>query len=173
LKPGIFPFHPARQPLDPRICNIGHDANALDRDGTDRDRLVTRFCLLSKSGILKVVVAGRVRDEIQHSQTPGEVKAVALPQIFNLRPSLIASQQAERRNVLKVLQGNARPEKHAADSSHLSEAVETGCGYFITHDKRFLKKRSQLYAVLPPTINIVTLDEFFEILDAYETSQLP
>jgi hypothetical protein len=45
--------------------------------------------------------------------------------------------------------------------------VETGCGYFITHDKRILAKRSELAAVLPPSLNIVTLVEFFEILDDY------
>jgi hypothetical protein len=54
---------------------------------------------------------------------------------------LIASQQDERRCVAAVLQGNARPGQHAAGASHLSEAAETGCAYFITHDKRVLNKR--------------------------------
>jgi hypothetical protein len=50
--------------LDPRICNIGHDANALDRDGSPRDALVDRFRTLTSAGRLTVVVAGGVRDEI-------------------------------------------------------------------------------------------------------------
>jgi hypothetical protein len=53
----------------------------------------------------------------------------------------------------------------------LSEAAETGCGYFITHDKRMLKKRTELHAVLPPSLNIVTLEEFLEIFDAYEAGK--
>jgi hypothetical protein len=32
------------RPLDPRKANIGLDANALNRNGTNQDRLVERFC---------------------------------------------------------------------------------------------------------------------------------
>jgi hypothetical protein len=110
--------------------------------------------------------------EIQHPRTPGSVQAAVLPQIFNLRPELIAPHRSERRRVQAILQGSALPGAHAADASHLSEAAETGCGYLITHDKRILKKRSELHAVLPPSVNIVTLEEFLDILDAYETGQL-
>jgi predicted nucleic acid-binding protein len=80
---------------------------------------------------------------------------------------LIPDQRAARQKVRAILQGNAKPGAHAADASHLSEAAETGCGYFITHDKRMLKKRTELHAVLPPSLNIVTLEEFLEIFDAY------
>jgi hypothetical protein len=165
-------FSNTRRPLDPRRVNIGLDANALDRDRSKRDRLVDRFCGLSDAGILTVVVPGGVRDEIQHPRTPGDVQAAVLPQIFNLRPGLNEAQRAERRRVQQILQGNAHPGAHAADASHLSEAAGTGCGYFITHDKRMLKKRAELHAALPPSLNIVTLKEFFDVLDAYETGQL-
>jgi predicted nucleic acid-binding protein len=69
--------------------------------------------------------------------------------------------------VLAILQGNARPGKHEPDASHISEAAETGCGYFITHDKRILDRRGKLRAVLPPSLNIVSLEEFFQIFDRY------
>jgi hypothetical protein len=163
-----------RRPLDPRICNIGYDANALDRNGSATDRFVERFCELSSpGGRLQVVVAGGVRAEVQHPRTPGNVRAAALPQIFNLRPGLNTSQKARRDRVQAILQGNARPGKHAADASHLSEAVETGCAYFITHDKRILDKRHELRDVLPSSLTIVTLVEFFQIFDAYEAGELP
>lgn len=158
----------AHRPLDPRICNIGCDANALDLDGSAKDRLVPRFRELSSAGTLTVVVAGGVRSEVQHPKTPGNVKDAVLPQLFNLQPELTAPQQGERRRVQAILQGNALPGKHAADASHLSEAAETGCAYFITHDKRILDKRSELRDVLPRFLTITTLVEFFEILDAYE-----
>ena len=110
--------------------------------------MLERFCELSAAGILTVVVAGGVRDEIQHPSTPDGVKTTILPQIFNLRPGLTTSQQADRRRVLAIVQGNALPGKNDADASHLSEAAETGCGYFITHDKGILNKRGELQA--PP-----------------------
>jgi hypothetical protein len=42
------------------------------------------------------------------------------------------------------------------------------CGFFITQDKRVLEKRVELKPMLPPSLAIVTLEEFFEILDEYE-----
>jgi hypothetical protein len=162
-----IPFNSSRRPLDPRRCNIGHDANALDRNGNN-DALVDRFMRLVESGGLNVVVAGGVRDEVQHPHTPGAVKAAVLPRIFNLRPGLISEQRAARARVAAILQGNAKPGAHAADASHLSEAAETGCAFFITHDKRILKKRDELVPALPPTLQIVSLEEFLKILDAYE-----
>jgi hypothetical protein len=167
-----IPFGTSRQPLDPKICNIGLDANALDRNGTQRDQLVDRFHALASDGTLTVVLGGGVRGEVQHPQTPADVKGALLPQIFNLRPGLNASQRTDRARVLAILQGNARPGKHAADASHLSEAAETGCGYFVTHDKRMLDRRRELHAVLPPSLNIVSLEEFFEILHRYAGARI-
>jgi hypothetical protein len=162
-----IPFATSRRPLDPKISNIALDTNALDRDGTQRDKLVDRFRALADDGTLTVVLGGGVRTEAQHPRTPAQVKDALLPQIFNLRPGLISSQRADRARVLAILQGNARPGKHAADASHISEAAETGCGYFITHDKRILDKRGDLHAILPPSLNIVSLEEFFGIFDRY------
>ena len=157
--------------LDPRITNIGLDANTLDRNGTDRDSLIDRFCLLAESGILTVVVAGGVRDEIQHPRTPAAVQAEVLPRIFNLRPGLIAQQREDRQRVISVLQGNAQTGKHAADASHISEAAETGCAYFITHDKRILARRDKLSNELPPSLSITTLEEFIAIYDRFESER--
>jgi hypothetical protein len=42
----------------------------------------------------------------------------------------------------QIFQGKARPGKHAADASHVSEAADR-CSYFITHDGRTLKKRDE------------------------------
>ena len=161
-----------RRPIDPRISNIGLDSNALDRDGTARDQLVERFELMSEANELTVVVAAGVRGEVQHPNTPPGVKAAVLPQIFNLRPGLNSDQQGARRRVATILQGNAKQGAHAADASHLSEAAETGCTYFITHDKRMVDKRDALAAELPPTLHIVTLEEFFDVLNRYEDGRL-
>lgn len=152
------------KPLHPRICNIGLDANALDRDGSARDQLVEEFERLAETGELNVVLAGGVRNEVLHPRTPAGIKQVFLPKIFNLRPRLTSEQNAVRQKVLAILRGNAQPGKHEADASHLSEAAETGCGFFITHDVRMLKKRDELRPVLPPSLHIVTLDEFMTIL---------
>jgi hypothetical protein len=140
----------SRRAIDPRRSNIALDANALNRRGTGHDALVDRFERLCDDGVLHVVLAGGVRQEVQHPDAPARKKEAMLPQIFNLRPGLTSEQQVQRGHVARILQGNAQLSTHAADASHLSEASETGCSYFITHDQRILKKRDELHAVLPP-----------------------
>lgn len=54
------------RPLDPRITNIAHDADVLDRNGTARDVLVDRFRALAASRKLNVVIPGGVRQQVQH-----------------------------------------------------------------------------------------------------------
>ncbi len=154
--------------IDPRTCTIGHDANFLDRNGSDRDRLVDRFLSLAEAGKLKVTVAGSVRREIEHPHTPREVRDVALPHTFAHQAGLNASQHISRIRVRAILRGDARAGKHDADAGHLSETAETGCAYFITHDGRMLRKRDDLHASLPPTFRIVTLAEFLAIVDRFE-----
>lgn len=158
----------SRRPLDPRTASIACDANALDYTGGAADPLVDRFRKLSSERKLRMVIAAGIRNEVQNPRTPQSVQQVMLPQIFNLRPGLNRSQQDCRFKVRLILQGNSAPGKHAADASHISEAAETGCAYFITNDKRILRKRGDLERVLPPTLTIVDLNEFFEIFDAYE-----
>lgn len=155
------------RPLNPRIVNNALDANALDLHGDDTDDLVHRFNELLENHEFTVVVPGGVRDEVSHPNTPNIVRENIMPQIFNLRPELNSAQQVARGRVAAVLQGNASPQAHAADASHLSEAAETGCGFFITNDQRILRKRGDLAGVLPPSLFIVTLAEFLEIFDRY------
>lgn len=162
------PFQRGPMPIDPRISNIGLDANALDLNGSDRDELVKRFRKMSGNGELTVLVPAGVRGEVMNPRTPSDVQDAVLPQIFNLRPGLNSDQQCERRRVAAILQGNADKETHAADASHLSEAAEMGCCYFITQDNRMLKKRDELRAAMPPTLQIVTLEEFFDIVYDFE-----
>jgi len=157
-----------RRPLDPRRANISIDGNVLNRGGGDEsDRQIDRLLSLSAQRAINFVIAGGVRDEVLHPATPIEKKAVVIPQIYNLRPGRNSQQEGERRAVAAILQGNAKPETHAADASHLSEAAETGCAYFVTEDARILRKRAELAGVLPPSLQIVTLEEFLEVYDGY------
>jgi hypothetical protein len=56
------------RPLVPRICNIALDSNALDRDGSANDELVSRFREMTEAGQLTVDIAGGARDEVQHRE---------------------------------------------------------------------------------------------------------
>jgi predicted nucleic acid-binding protein len=161
------PYTRDRNALDPRVSNIGLDSGSLDSHGPVRSLLVNRFCELVRDGTFKVVIARGVRDEISHPNTPNKVKGLFFPRIYNRCPELIASQREQRLMVKEILRGNARSGTHDADASHLSEAAEIGCSYFVTYDNRVLDKRGELRSAIPPTLTIVTLEEFFEIYDAY------
>lgn len=157
--------------IDPRVASIACDANALNYTGRDYDRLIDRFRELAAAGRLTAVMAAGVRKEVENPRTPRQVQEAIRPEISLQTTRLTLSQQDRRFKLRIILQGNAAPGKHAADAIHLAEAAETGCAYFITNDRRILRKRSELARVLPPTLAIVDLQEFFDILDDFEASE--
>jgi len=156
----------AHRPLDPRICNISIDANALDRDGTDRDTLVDRLLALYEAGTINLILPKGVRVEIANPNTPAHVQDAA-PKIFTIGVGLNSDEQRRKRIIEAELQGNAKLGKHAADADHLFEAAKYG-GFFITHDERILKRAGRLGEVLPPSLTVVTLADFLAIFDNWE-----
>ncbi|MBR0967087.1 type II toxin-antitoxin system VapC family toxin [Bradyrhizobium diazoefficiens] len=158
------------RPLDPRRVNVTLDANALDKDGTTRDELVDRVLALRRANKLNLVIPAGVRAEVEHPRTPQAVKDAILPEIFTIPTGLNSQEQTFRHRLEAALRGNAHPGKHAADAYHLAEAAKYG-GYFITHDERILRKSGELGALLPPSLQVVTLEEFLEIFDDYESGK--
>ena len=130
--------------LDPRICNIHLDANAVDRDGGLRDAMVERFGRLRATGDITWAIWGSVRREASHPRTPADVQAELLPRIYTMPVSRTAPEQARLAKVRTVLRGKALSGKHDQDAEHLFEASKYGGGYFITHDGRLLDKRDEL-----------------------------
>lgn len=159
------------QPLDPRLCPIAIDANALDKKGGDRDALVDRLIALSESGAVRLIVPKRVRTEIQNPRTPASVQKAALSQIFTIGVGLNTDEERRKRIITAELQGNAKSGKHEADADHLFEAAKY-CGYFITEDCRILVRAGRLGEVLPPSLTVVTLVEFLAVFDQYATVTL-
>jgi hypothetical protein len=53
----------------------------------------------------------------------------------------------------------------------LKPASKYGGGYFVTNDRRMINKRQELAEVLPPSLNIVTLEEFLRTFDDFETNR--
>jgi hypothetical protein len=155
-----------RRPLDPRICPVAIDANALDRDGSARDNLVDRLLALSSAVTINLIVPKRVREEIQNPRTPVHVQEAALPKLFTIPVGLNSDEQRRKRIIEQEFQGKARPGKHMADADHLFEAAKYG-GYFITHDRRILTRAGRLGEVLPPSLTVVTLVDFLAIFDEY------
>jgi hypothetical protein len=158
------------RPLDPRRCNIAIDNNALDRNGTARDALIDQLLERERSGQIRLVVPQGVRRESQHPRTPPSVGAEMGAKIFTLPVGRTAGELEQLRRVQAILQGNAKPGRHSADADHLFEAAKYG-GYFVTNDRRMLDKRGELAEILPPSLNIVTIEELFAIFGDYESGR--
>lgn len=142
--------------------DVGLDANALDEADPETKILVNRFKSLVMQGTIRVVVGEGVRSELRHPRTPGPVRR-GLPSPATARPPpLSQEQQITRIRVRAILRGDGPAGKHDADALHLCEASEAGCAYFITHDKRILRRRTDIRAALP-TLTIVPLPRFLEI----------
>lgn len=156
---------------EPQRDVVAIDANALDRDGTDRDALVDRFLAAVEAGAIAVLVAEGVRAELLHPETPPALHALALAHPAPARATLTHQQKLDRIRVRAILRGDAPSEKHEADALHLSEAAEAGCAFFITHDRRILRRRGDLRSVLPD-LAIVTLERFMAQYDAYPEAGL-
>jgi|HubBroStandDraft_6_1064221.scaffolds.fasta_scaffold319256_1 hypothetical protein len=156
------------RPLNPLMAShIAIDANALDRDGSDHDRLVDRLRGLVSAGKLGLIVPKGARLEVQNPRTPAHVQEAILPQIFTLPVGLNSDEERRHRIIKEKLRGNAKSGKHEADADHLFEAAKYG-GYFITRDRRIMKRAGRLCDVLPPTLTVVTLKDFLAIYNEYE-----
>ncbi len=154
----------SRRPLDPRICNVAIDANALNRDGSDHDKLVDRLLALRDAGTIRLLLPKRVREEILDPRTPGCIQQATAGEIFTIPVGMSSDEQRRKQIITAELQGNANPGKHEADADHLFEVAKYG-GYFITHDDRILKRAGRLREVLPPSLTVVKLSDFLVIFD--------
>ena len=164
--PPTWLLRPASSGVD---VPIALDANALDPNGTDRDPMIGRLRTLVEAGRLRVVLVEGVRRELDHARTPpGLREAWPAPEPLRLPPPTPARHIARIR-ARAILRGGSSSDRHDSDAGHLCDAAEAGCRYFITHDRRFMRKRHDLEATLP-SIRILGLREFFEIYDASEPS---
>lgn len=154
-----------RGKLDPRMVNTHLDNNALEHSAPEQ---VVRLLQLKEDGRINLIVPKGVRLEAMDPNTPEEVSRTLAAQIFTLEVERSEDEERELALLKATLQGNAKAGKHSADGEHLFEAAKYGGGYFITHDTRMLhQKRVALEAILPPSLWIVTLDEFLDIYDEF------
>ena len=89
--------------------------------------------------------------EIDHPNTPEDVKREAASMIFTLETDLTSDEITTKARIHAILTGNGKPEKYAADAAHVFEAGKYG-GYFITTDERIMEKRGELRQVSPATV---------------------
>jgi len=88
-----------------------------------------------------------VKAEIQHPQTPAEVKQKAALLLFSMPVQLTGPELATHEKIRVLIQGNAKPGQHDKDAFHLVESAKYG-RHFITNDGRLLKKAAEIWEQL-------------------------
>ncbi len=155
------------QRIDPRYFNSLIDANVLDQLGGPDDAVVDQILALAEDCKVSLMLPHSVKAEIEHPNTPADVKQRALPFIYTEPVSLTAAEVQRHQQVRDLVRGNAKPGKHDRDADHMVEAAKYG-GYFITRDQRLIRKRSEITRVLGQGFAIVTPMEFLEMYQQFE-----
>lgn len=137
--------------LDPRRANSFLDSCAFDPKYAPEDEAARQIRKLGDEGVVSVLLAHSNQKEIDHPNTPADVKREARAMIYTLPTGLTPEERQRKSAIHAILTGNGKPEKYEADACHVFEAGKYG-GYFITTDQRILNKRDELRTVCAATI---------------------
>ena len=125
--------------IDPRIIGVFIDANALDDCIECDNHCVNTICSLKIH--LCIQIPALVRKELDHPNTPNEVKIRAADFIYTIPVDLNDAEKMELGNITKFFKGNCTNNRHDQDAHHIFESIKYGGKpYFITEDGRIQKK---------------------------------
>lgn len=150
-------------PPDPRYKTNFMDSCAFDPKYSPENGASLRIFSLYEEETIVLIVAHSTIKEIEHPNTPAWVKNEAGAMIYTISTGLTEQEVTEQETILRILTGNGKSEKMKKDADHIFEASKY-CGYFITTDKRILKKKDDLHAHCAAII--VKPSEFLEIYEA-------
>ena len=132
-----------RSNLDPRRTLNFLDSCAFDPKYSPEQESAKKINRLYDEGEVVVHVAHSNQNEVDHPNTPDEVKRQAASMIFSLETSLTPPELQRKAAIHAILTGNGNSQKFAADATHVFEADKYQ-GYFITTDERILGKKEDL-----------------------------
>jgi hypothetical protein len=142
----------------------------LDRTGGPEDAYVDQILTLAENGQITLLLPHSVKAEIEHPSTPDDVKQRAMSLIYTVPVQLTPEELRLHDRIRGILQGNAKPGKHDCDAFHIVESDKNGGGYFITNDKRIIKKGPEIAPLLQ--IAIMTPTEFVNVHERFEREGL-
>lgn len=129
--------------LDPRRVNNYLDSCAFDPKYAPEDSAAQEIRSLWKDEHIRLVLLHSIQKEVEHPNTPADVKREAGRMLYTMPTGLNVEEVARRQKIHAILTGNGKPENCAWDADHVFEAGKYG-GYFITTDRRILTKREEL-----------------------------
>jgi predicted nucleic acid-binding protein len=158
-KPGGMEIGMARF-INPLFVNNLIDANIIDNMAVGTWEPIRKILEFHAAGEIQLIIPHSVRTELLRQTTPSGVRAAAQDLIFTEPVGLTIGEHIERDRLLQHAKGNAKLENIAADLSHVAEAAKYG-GYFITLDKRLLKRAAVISEVFN-SCEVITPEHFLE-----------
>ena len=137
--------------VDPRYAQNFLDTCAFDPKYSPEHDAAQQIRTLRNEGKVHLLIARSVQKEIEHPNTPEDVKREAADMNYTKKTSLTADERTRQAKIHAILTGNGKPEKYEEDAAHVFEAGKY-MGYFITTDKRILRKSQELKGVTPAVI---------------------
>ena len=147
----------SKMSINPFIVNNLIDSCAFDPKYYPENEASAKILHLADQGDLAVMVAHSVQKEIEHRNTPIEVKRRALNMVYTKQTSLTKDEFDKLNKIKKILAGNGKIDNIEQDAQHVFEAQKYG-SYFITTDKRILSRRDELKLLF--SVHIVKPTEF-------------
>ena len=138
---------PFPRPLpDPRRSNTFVDTCAFDPKVEPEHSSAQRIRAIRHAGNISILLAHSNQKEVDHPNTPAEMKAEAGDMNFTGSVPLTPEENQRRERVRRVMIGDGNPERYQADADHVFEAGKYGAGYFVTTDHRILSRKAELDA---------------------------
>jgi len=148
--------------INPLFVNSSIDANIVDHVAAETWKPIRLILELYRANKIQLIIPHSVHTELLRTTTPAEVRAAAQDFICTMPVGLTVGEVKERDHLLKLAKGNAELKNIVSDLLHVAEAAKYG-GYFITLDKRLLKRESAISDVMG--IEVITPEGFIERVD--------
>jgi hypothetical protein len=136
-----------RSPPDPRRANTFLDSCAFDPKVEPEHGAAQKIRSLRQSVQISILLAHSTQKEIEHPNTPLDVKEEATDMNYTIATALTPAEVERRAHIHQVMTGDGNPARYEADAHHIFEAGKYGSGYFVTTDKRILDRKSQLEGI--------------------------
>lgn len=141
------------------------DSCAVDSKDNLEKIAIDKIYLWKKIGS-NVDIGPTVQEEINHPNTPSEVKRIVNKLGYTpVKPGLNEEEKKCLDQIKKILAGNGDIRTIQKDAENIFEAHKNAANYFVTLDKRILKKRVQLQKLCSSSLTIVKPSELVKKYD--------
>jgi predicted nucleic acid-binding protein len=145
--------------INPLFVNSFIDSNIMHHVAAEHWEPIRRILNLYRTNKIRLIIPFSVHSELMRPTTPADIRTAAQDFIFTIPVSLTPDEVKKHDHLLKVAKGNAELKNIKDDLSHVAEAAKYG-GFFITLDKRLLKRGPAIYDVMG--VEVITPEHFLE-----------